>query len=397
MKLTKIAKQILKEQIYDPNQIYGELEVLGTCYFCISPYHPLVLGGYIQPGSYSFPGIIPPPWDSFIENNAFTNPAYNQIESGPCIASQVLPNGMGVGTNMTAGLGIGSMDPNILPHDGYTWLLLEQTFGYNCGMDPEGVYSANPQPFGGGPQGPDQLEVSCNADTWANGTYNGCPYTAADNWAHPDIEIITDWGPVDDEGFDLQVYGCTDPTATNYNPSATQDDGSCIYDEKEIPGCTDPTAINYNPNATVDDGSCEYKEKDIYGCTDSTAINYNPNATIDDGSCEYGEKEISGCTDPNALNYNPNATVDDGSCEYKDLPGPSGEMITCYKCTVNYTWTLYDQVVAQQFPADKGCPEGEGFYETDDPCGIEDPQGTPPMPDEDPLTIQMQRRAGIKK
>ena len=25
-----------------------------------------------------------------------------------------------------------------------------------------------------------------------------------------------------------------------------------------VPGCTDPTAINYNPNATVDDGSCEY-------------------------------------------------------------------------------------------------------------------------------------------
>jgi len=25
----------------------------------------------------------------------------------------------------------------------------------------------------------------------------------------------------------------------------------------------------------------------IYGCTDKTATNYNPNATIDDGSCEF--------------------------------------------------------------------------------------------------------------
>ena len=25
-----------------------------------------------------------------------------------------------------------------------------------------------------------------------------------------------------------------------------------------LPGCTDPTAVNYDPNATVDDGSCIY-------------------------------------------------------------------------------------------------------------------------------------------
>lgn len=49
------------------------------------------------------------------------------------------------------------------------------------------------------------------------------------------------------------VSGCTNPTASNYNPLATQDDGSCIYT-----GCTDPTALNYNASANTDDGSCEY-------------------------------------------------------------------------------------------------------------------------------------------
>ncbi|MBR77720.1 MAG: hypothetical protein CMD36_07405, partial [Flavobacteriales bacterium] len=49
------------------------------------------------------------------------------------------------------------------------------------------------------------------------------------------------------------VYGCTDPTATNYDPTATVDDGSCIY---FVYGCMDITSCNYNPLATIDDGSC---------------------------------------------------------------------------------------------------------------------------------------------
>ena len=33
--------------------------------------------------------------------------------------------------------------------------------------------------------------------------------------------------------------------------------------------------------------------EDIYGCTDSTATNYNPDADVDDGSCEYDETNYS--------------------------------------------------------------------------------------------------------
>ena len=99
------------------------------------------------------------------------------------------------------------------------------------------------------------------------------------------------------EGSGVPVYGCTDPSATNYNPLATVDDGSCIM---PIYGCTDNAATNYNPLANIDDGSCVYpgptfqitvKDLDdedpvpIYGCTDPTATNYDPNANTDDGSC----------------------------------------------------------------------------------------------------------------
>ena len=53
----------------------------------------------------------------------------------------------------------------------------------------------------------------------------------------------------------VEILGCTDPDALNYNPDATLDDGSCQY---EIPGCMDPSANNYNPQATVSNGSCTY-------------------------------------------------------------------------------------------------------------------------------------------
>tara|TARA_R110002153_G_scaffold109136_1_gene249875 strand:- start:778 stop:2208 length:1431 start_codon:yes stop_codon:yes gene_type:complete len=106
------------------------------------------------------------------------------------------------------------------------------------------------------------------------------------------------------------VPGCTDPTAQNYDPLATVDDGSCIA---SIYGCTDPLATNYYAGASIDDGSCTYGPAPIAGCTDPTATNYNPAATIDDGSCILC---VYGCTDSTALNYDPNATCDDGSCTY---------------------------------------------------------------------------------
>jgi hypothetical protein len=63
-----------------------------------------------------------------------------------------------------------------------------------------------------------------------------------------------------------------DSLASNYNPLATVSDSSCTY---ILYGCTDPTAVNYNSSATNDDGSCVY-----YGCTDPTATNYNASAVV---------------------------------------------------------------------------------------------------------------------
>ena len=118
--------------------------------------------------------------------------------------------------------------------------------------------------------------------------------------------IVTDCNgcTVSWQGFILIniIYGCIDSTATNYNPSANSDDGSCFHE-----GCMDSLAVNYDAIADVADNSCCY----VSGCTDSLAFNYDTLACFDDNSCIA---VLLGCTDANALNYNALANVDDGSC-----------------------------------------------------------------------------------
>ncbi len=53
--------------------------------------------------------------------------------------------------------------------------------------------------------------------------------------------------------FSSELCGCTDAQAINFMPTATQNDGSCIF-----LGCTDATACNYDANANEEDGTCDY-------------------------------------------------------------------------------------------------------------------------------------------
>ena len=104
------------------------------------------------------------------------------------------------------------------------------------------------------------------------------------------------------------IPGCTDPVACNYNPSANQNNGSCTF-----PGCTDPSACNYSITAGCSNGSCTYP-----GCNNPIACNYNPSAGCDDGTCTF-----SGCTNPTACNYNALASCDNGSCTFPGCTDPS--------------------------------------------------------------------------
>lgn len=131
----------------------------------------------------------------------------------------------------------------------------------------------------------------------------------------------------------LEIAGCTDPAATNYNPAATDDDGSCGDDGL---GCVIPSACNYDPTANVNDGSCEFSS--CLGCMNEAACNFDETATLSDATlCDFPDAgydcagvcledgdgdgvcdpfEILGCTDPLANNFDAGATESNGSCTY---------------------------------------------------------------------------------
>jgi len=152
-------------------------------------------------------------------------------------------------------------------------------------------------------------------------------YGCTDPWA-----INYDPYATIDDYWSCNYYNCWDPwSQISYNPiwpcdyyyNYNDEDGYLEYnnttdfsydssdDTNIVYGCTNPSAINYDPYANTYDGSCIDKTS---GCTDSSAYNYNAEANTDDGTCIY-VNFILGCTDSNSDNYNPNANTDDGSCQ----------------------------------------------------------------------------------
>jgi len=178
-------------------------------------------------------------------------------------------------------------------------------------------------------------DSACNYATTYNTDDASCIYAAAENLDCNGVCLNdADGDEVCDE---YEILGCTYEWAFNFNPIATEDDGSCVEFSY---GCIDPAAYNYNPFAANDDGSCEYCgcccmecspfdpaecdnidcQQDYYcfavlGCMDIDADNYNIEATQDDGSCFY---VLIGCSDSDACNYNEQANTDDGSCSYAE-------------------------------------------------------------------------------
>jgi len=135
------------------------------------------------------------------------------------------------------------------------------------------------------------------------------------------------------------LAGCIDACAENYNPDATEDDGSCeeystecnsdclagdlqvwdatscacVTDVVVIQGCTDPNACNFNDLANCENGTCV----PFPVCNDDPCLgDITDLIGSDPCDCKLVEPQILGCDDETAQNYNPDANCDDGSCIY---------------------------------------------------------------------------------
>ena len=174
------------------------------------------------------------------------------------------------------------------------------------------------------------------------------------------------------------IFGCSNPSAINYNPSAGSDDFSCIFESSacednynliNLELQTDPYPNETSWSITNDENDTlifiDYYENqnalysDSFCVPQNISLNFNLYDSYGDGltsgagngefkffvcglqvfsgssfeyqfsgnfhDCEGTSISIYGCTDSIALNYNLNANYNNGSCEYGEIFGCTDE------------------------------------------------------------------------
>ena len=151
----------------------------------------------------------------------------------------------------------------------------------------------------------------------------------------------------------INIYGCTNPIACNYNPSATIDNGSCLYINNpsvNMVGTWDwywdnncnGGVDNVYPLSFLSNGTFFFNNSSTMHswsmCGDSLIFDWNSNGSMfysfnysngilsgsSGSSCYYlspsGVATAYGCMDSTACNYDSSATIDNGSCVYVSNP-----------------------------------------------------------------------------
>ena len=202
-------------------------------------------------------------------------------------------------------------------------------------------------------------DEACNYDAEAN-TNSECSYPV--QYYDCNNACVNDY---DSDGVcdELEVVGCQDPTAFNYNALAT-DEGDCI---PVIFGCTDPTQFNYDPQANTENGGCI---PFIYGCMNPYAFNYNPeaNTELEDSCIEV----LVDCMDPDAFNYNELAnTPDEELCLYDAgcITGPGEPYWLNDGC---YAWIIDIDPYCCEVSWDETCVDLYSYCEQGWPQGVYD-------------------------
>ena len=151
----------------------------------------------------------------------------------------------------------------------------------------------------------------------------GSSYCDATN--SPDVygKIWYSWDQIGNSSSQ-QLKPWLDPYSTNVTSLQGR------YCDDGLPGCTDPSAANYNPDATIDDGSCTY-------CTESVVkLNFLPDCYGIETSWELVNEQGQVVYDANEGYYPGGETADDMN------PNPSWTEESWCLGVGCYTFKVYD-------------------------------------------------------
>jgi hypothetical protein len=110
-----------------------------------------------------------------------------------------------------------------------------------------------------------------------------------------------------------EIKGCMDPSACNYDPDATLSDYlSCLIPDECHVCSQDSTELVF-----LDQNGDSICDIEITGCRDPNACNYNPGATYDDGSCLIPVEGCTECSEDSASLVLMDAD-NDGICDRED-------------------------------------------------------------------------------
>ncbi len=156
------------------------------------------------------------------------------------------------------------------------------------------------------------------------------------------------------DGNCLAVFGCTDPCATNYNPDATDDDGTCMLPEEPATACYE--------TATYNGGTCTWEISGDQPEAPATAC--YETATFNDSTCMWDvtgdqpEAPATACYET--------ATFNDSTCMW-DITGdqPEAPATACYEtATFNDSTCMWDITGDQPEAPATACYETATFNDS---------------------------------
>ena len=140
------------------------------------------------------------------------------------------------------------------------------------------VYGSDGNNFSQGYMMPGQIPTFKIFDTSEN-LYYEANTSSDENWFNFQVFFI--------DQLTNQTFGCNDIYACNYDNTADINDGSCDYDDDLDGSCNSEDLCPGFDDFLDSDGDSIVDCLEIYGCTDISADNFDENATEDNQSCYY--------------------------------------------------------------------------------------------------------------